>query len=133
MHNGNLRKFERPILFSIGDSEEFGVGVIWNLGNNRYTHPQNALCEFAWWWLWGVLRTCCIFRRIFDTKKWPWESHRDVQNDLIYEIIWTSYCCMNLVRLKCLLDLCNCYGSVAVKHLCILPFVLCAFSSWLCT
>jgi hypothetical protein len=40
---------------------------------------------------------------------------------------------VNLVRLECLLYLCNYSGSTDVKHLCIPPFIPYAFSPLLCT
>jgi hypothetical protein len=61
MHNGNLRKFERPILFSIGSSKEFGVET-WETVD---THIQRIPCEFVGDDCGGVLGACCRIRKIF--------------------------------------------------------------------
>ncbi len=61
------------------------------------------------------------------------DSHK-ISMDLIHQIIQTSYCCVNRVRLECLLDLCNCYGSTNIKHLCIFAICsMCVFTMIMCT
>jgi hypothetical protein len=60
MHCGDLRKFEKLKQFGIGNSKEYGEGVIWNLRDNKYTHLKNTL------WIYSVKMVGTIKNLLHD-------------------------------------------------------------------